>query len=209
MVVEKHRAQGVCWIAVAVACACGSSKHTGSGATGPGSNAAMSTATPIDDGGSSAPLPGTAVDPTSTNAATANTPPAASSSAPVATASPTASSPAPAQFDVKVENIGLHIGGGPNDAHTKAPFIDAIAPHFGAFAQCYETAQGKKAVTVSTDLLVSAAGGAAEVGEIRTGFKDGNFVDCVRNVFASVTFAAPKLGATRFSYSLQISHKGE
>ena len=32
--------------------------------------------------------------------------------------------------ELKVENIGLHVGGGPNDADTKAPFIRAIAERF-------------------------------------------------------------------------------
>lgn len=114
--------------------------------------------------------------------------------------------PAPAP-DIEVKNIGLHIGGGPNDAKTKAPFIDSIEGHFDAFGRCYADAGIEEIVTVSVDLLVVKQGGNPEIGEIRTGVKIKAFVECVRRVFSSVAFEPPKLGATRFSYSIRFAQK--
>ena len=39
--------------------------------------------------------------------------------------------------EVAVENVGLHIGGGPNDDASKAPFRNAIAARFADFRRCY------------------------------------------------------------------------
>ena len=114
--------------------------------------------------------------------------------------------PVPAA-EIEVKNIGLHIGGGPNDAKTKAPFVGSIEGHFDAFGRCYADAGIEEVVTVSVDLLVVKSGGNPEVGEIRTGVKIEAFVECVRRVFASVAFEPPKLGATRFSYSIRLAQK--
>jgi hypothetical protein len=114
--------------------------------------------------------------------------------------------PVPAP-EIEVKNIGLHIGGGPNDAKTKAPFVESIEGHFDAFGRCYADAGIEEVVTVSVDLLVAKSGGNPEVGEIRTGVKIEAFVECVRRVFASLAFEPPKLGATRFSYSIRLAQK--
>ena len=38
---------------------------------------------------------------------------------------------------VKVSNIGMHIGGGPNDDVTKDPIRRSVQPHFDAFRRCF------------------------------------------------------------------------
>jgi hypothetical protein len=105
---------------------------------------------------------------------------------------------------VVVKNIGLHIGGGPNDAATKAPFKKAIERVFNAFVACHEKAETEQG-TFGVDLLVPAKGGKAEVSAPRTGMRGEAFVECVVGVFASVDFTPPKRGATRLSYSLRFS----
>ena len=55
---------------------------------------------------------------------------------PIPTPIPTPT-PTPTPPPVTVDNIGMHIGGGPNDALTKAPIAGSVAPHFGEFATCW------------------------------------------------------------------------
>src|SRR5581483_4253405 len=63
---------------------------------------------------------------------------------------------------VRVKNIGLHIGGGPNDAATKAPFLRQVESHFDAFRRCYGLVESPSARgTFGIDLLISKEGGAA------------------------------------------------
>jgi hypothetical protein len=105
---------------------------------------------------------------------------------------------------VIVRNIGLHIGGGPNDAATKAPFKKAIEAAFDEFARCHERAETDNG-TFGVDLLVSAQGGKAEVSAPRTSMRGDAFRQCVVAAFGAVEFGAPKRGATRLSYSLAFS----
>src|SRR5262249_17896478 len=64
--------------------------------------------------------------------------PAAASAAPSASAIATAAVRTP---DVRVTNIGMHIGGGPNDDVTKAPIRRSVEPHFDEFRKCFGLAQ--------------------------------------------------------------------
>ena len=81
-------------------------------------------------------------EPRSPNAVAAG---AAPSSAPL-TVAPAPPSPAPPPPpgpsaeplpEVIVKNIGLHIGGGPNDEASKAPFVRAIEARFDELRACY------------------------------------------------------------------------
>jgi len=109
----------------------------------------------------------------------------------------------PAVPNVKVKNVGLHVGGGPNDAATKAPFETAIAKRFEDFQRCYAEI-GKPAArgTFGIDLLVAATGGHPTTSKVRTALPGDAFRDCVALVFETVEFDPPKHGATKLSYAL-------
>lgn len=108
--------------------------------------------------------------------------------------------------EVRLRNVGLHIGGGPNDAATKAPFQIAIGAHFEEFRQCYPlvTNPGKVGV-FGVDLRIPREGGQATVQSARTGMTGKAFRDCVLDVFSRVEFARPPQGPTVVSYSLEFS----
>lgn len=125
------------------------------------------------------------------------TPPPASTAALPASA---ASEPAP----VEIKNIGLHIGGGANDAHSKAPFQAALEVQFDAFGHCYADHVSGGTITVGVDLYVPREGGAAEVRDFRTGAGGQAFEECMTAAFESARFDPPRAGPTLFSYSLRI-----
>ncbi len=106
--------------------------------------------------------------------------------------------------ELKVENIGLHIGGGPNDAETKAPFLSAVAERFPAFLDCYrkneDPAQGGR---FGVDLHIARGGGHPRVEQPRTSLRGPDFRACLTRVFESVEFKKPKQGPTTLSYSLR------
>jgi hypothetical protein len=108
--------------------------------------------------------------------------------------------------ELRVENIGLHIGGGPNDAETKAPFLNAVAARFPAFMDCYrkneEPAQGGR---FGVDLHVGRSGGHPRIEQPRTSLRGADFRACLGGVFESVDFQKPKHGPTTLSYSLRFT----
>jgi len=108
--------------------------------------------------------------------------------------------------ELKVENIGLHIGGGPNDAETKAPFLSAIAERFPSFMDCYrkneDPAQGGR---FGVDLHVARGGGHPRIEQPRTSLRGADFRACLSSVFESVDFKKPKHGPTTLSYSLRFT----
>lgn len=124
--------------------------------------------------------------------------------APSTQATPTP--PEPKRPAARVKNIGLHIGGGPNDAKTKAPIIDSIAPSMDTFAACFSRAESQdKGGDFGIDLLVPAGGGIAKVSNPRTSLRGTAFRDCVVHTFEGISFAKPLGGATMASYSLAFS----
>lgn len=109
---------------------------------------------------------------------------------------------------VEVANIGMHIGGGPNDAPTKAPIKLSVEPHFDAIAACWsKVADPKKAGDLGVDLRIPAEGGLAEVSSPRSALKGEGFVPCVVGVFEKIEFKKPKGGKTVVSYSLRFTPK--
>jgi hypothetical protein len=107
---------------------------------------------------------------------------------------------------VKVVNIGMHIGGGPNDAATKAPIGGSVAPHFPELARCFARVDDpKKGGDFGIDLKVPAAGGKAEASHPRTTLRGEGFSPCVLAVFSAIDFQKPKGGATVVSYSLRFT----
>jgi hypothetical protein len=107
---------------------------------------------------------------------------------------------------LKVENIGLHVGGGPNDADTKAPFQHAIAERFGAFEDCYRKNEDPaKGGRFGIDLHIPRAGGHPQIEQPRTAMRGPEFRACLSTAFESVEFDKPKRGPTTISYSLHFT----
>lgn len=108
--------------------------------------------------------------------------------------------------ELEVENIGLHVGGGPNDAETKGPFLNAVAERFPAFLDCYRTnedpATGGR---YGIDLHIARAGGHPRSEQPRTALRGAEFRACLSKVFDSVDFQKPKRGPTTISYSLRFT----
>jgi len=108
--------------------------------------------------------------------------------------------------ELKVENIGLHIGGGPNDAETKAPFLSAVAERFPAFMDCYrkneEPTQGGR---FGVDLHIARGGGHPRIEQPRTSLRGADFRACLSSAFESVDFKKPEAGPTTISYSLRFT----
>jgi hypothetical protein len=107
---------------------------------------------------------------------------------------------------VRVINIGMHIGGGPNDDVTKEPIHKSVAPHFEEIARCFP-ASAAPPVDFGVDLTIEAKGGKARVERPRTALRDDAFVACVVGVFEGAEFLAPRFGKTVVSYSLRFVPK--
>ncbi|HTA90203.1 MAG TPA: hypothetical protein VK745_11525 [Polyangiaceae bacterium] len=159
--------------------------------------------------GSSAPLPAGSAAPVST----AGAPPASGVAASGAAFLPRLAeitldpkqplSPLP---ELKVENIGLHVGGGPNDAETKAPFQRAIADRFPAFLDCYRKNEDPaKGGRFGIDLHIARGGGHPRIEQPRTAMRGPEFRACVSAAFESVEFDKPRRGPTTISYSLHFT----
>ncbi len=141
--------------------------------------------------------------------------PAFASAAPTPSSAPSTSASAAAEEvpktlptlpRVKVENIGMHIGGGPNDAVTKAPIADSVKPHFDELKWCFAKAEDPtQGGSFGVDLLIERAGGKAEVTKPRTVIKGDAFRDCVVGVFEGIEFLKPKRGKTKVSYSVRFT----
>ncbi len=180
-----------------------------SGASAPDGSAAASNA---------GATPSVAVVPLAATPATVNSalPPAPSTSAsaeappvPLPSAS-AAAAPAPEEAPlpkVKVKNIGMHIGGGPNDDVTKEPIKRSVEPHFDAFRRCFaKVDDAEKGGDFGVDVLIEGAGGKAKITHPRTALKGAGFEACVVAVFEAIEFLKPK-GAkkTMVSYSLRFT----
>ena len=108
--------------------------------------------------------------------------------------------------ELKLENIGLHVGGGPNDTETKAPFQRAIAARFPAFLDCYRKNEDPaKGGRFGIDLHIARGGGHPRIEQPRTAMRGPDFRACVSAVFESVEFERPKHGPTTISYSLHFT----
>ena len=108
--------------------------------------------------------------------------------------------------ELKVENIGLHVGGGPNDADTKAPFLRAVAERFPEFMDCYRTNEDPaKGGRFGIDLHIPRSGGHPRVEQPRTAMHGPEFRACLSSVFESVAFQKPTHGPTTISYSLRFT----
>ena len=131
---------------------------------------------------------------------------------PPASGAPTApaASPEGSLPEVAVQNVGLHVGGGPNDEASKAPFKQAIAAHFDDFRRCYtQVSKPGEGGVFGVDLRIGRDGGKAELQQHRTGMGGQEFRDCVLGVFSEVEFGKPPRGPTVISYSIRYTVGGE
>jgi hypothetical protein len=125
---------------------------------------------------------------------------------PGTSATPPPGEPVETLPEVRVANVGLHIGGGPNDAATKAPFQAAIARHFDEFRRCYALVENPgKGGVFGVDLRIPREGGPAKVQGSRTAMSGAPFRECVLGVFSKVEFARPPRGPTVISYSIEFT----
>jgi hypothetical protein len=116
-----------------------------------------------------------------------------------------AAPPAPLP-SVKVVNIGMHIGGGPNDAPTKEPIKRSVEPHFDALRRCFALVDDpKKGGDFGADIRIERNGGKARISHPRTALKGNGFQDCVIKVLEGIDFLKPKGGATMVSYSIRFT----
>jgi pyruvate/2-oxoglutarate dehydrogenase complex dihydrolipoamide acyltransferase (E2) component len=143
--------------------------------------------------------------PSAEPAASAAPPPSASAAA-APSAAPSAAPEAPLP-NVKVVNIGMHIGGGPNDAVTKEPIHRSVIPHYDEFRRCYALVEDpKKGGTFGVDLLIDKAGGKPRsVTKPRSPMKPHEFSECMVHAFEQIDFQKPKGGNTKVSYSLRFT----
>ena len=106
--------------------------------------------------------------------------------------------------ELKVENIGLHVGGGPNDAETKAPFLSAVAERFPSFMDCYRKNEDPRmGGRFGIDLHIARTGGHPRLEQPRTSLRGADFRACLTSAFETVDFQKPKKGPTTLSYSLR------
>lgn len=107
---------------------------------------------------------------------------------------------------VTVQNIGIHIGGGPNDPATKAPIADGVSPHLDELRGCWTKVDDPaRGGDFGVDLLVPAQGGRAFVSHPRTSLHPDAFQDCVVSVFSTIEFGPPRFGKTAVSYALRFT----
>lgn len=94
--------------------------------------------------------------------------------------------------ELKLSLVGMHIGGGPNDAETKRPFIEAIEKGFTAMRSCYsEVEDPAKGGTFGVDLRVDRIGGRPSIQALRTVMKGERFKTCVQQAFEGLEFSRP------------------
>lgn len=140
--------------------------------------------------------------------ASAAAPAEPASAEPIASAAPAESAPPEDEPlpNVEVKNIGMHIGGGPNDNETKRPIKESVQPHFDALRRCWKLVDDPtKAGDFGVDVLIPHEGGKATLSHPRTALKGEGFEACVVEVFQKIDFKKPKTGKTMVSYSLRFT----
>lgn len=145
--------------------------------------------------------------PNSNEASNAGAPtaPAAAPGAPSTEPSPPPPAGTPTLPAVAVHSVGMHIGGGPNDAEGKAPFERALEQHFPDFLRCYRlVTEPGKGGTFGVDLHIERAGGKPRVEQPRTALGGEPFRACMLTAFESVEFPALKKPSV-VSYSLRFT----
>jgi hypothetical protein len=114
--------------------------------------------------------------------------------------------PSKALPELRVEPLGMHIGGGTNTPEEKAPFHRALERKFPLFLECYRLVDEPWAGgSFGVDLKVARAGGAPQVDQPRTRIRGAGFRECMLAAFTKVEFDKPKAGPTVLSYSIRFA----
>jgi|SRR5690606_6650512 len=104
--------------------------------------------------------------------------------------------------ELTFEHLGMHIGGEPNDAESKRPWLDSIDAGKSALLSCYRFVDDpRKGGSYGVDLYVTTSGGAPEVRASRQKLGGEEFDRCMRDAFSQVKFHKPQR-PTVLSYSL-------
>jgi hypothetical protein len=108
--------------------------------------------------------------------------------------------------ELRIEALGMHVGGGTNSPEEKAPFHRALEQQFSAFLGCYRLADEPSAGgSFGIDIKIPRAGGAPTVEQPRTKIHGAGFQDCMLAAFGKVQFEKPKAGPTVISYSVMFT----
>ena len=106
--------------------------------------------------------------------------------------------------EVRVESVGMHVGGGANDPASKEPFQRALAKQFPELRGCYRLIEEPKSGTFGVDLHIPRGGGKPRVEQPRTALRGDAFRDCVIRAFQNTEFEKTKLPMV-ISYSVKFS----
>ena len=108
--------------------------------------------------------------------------------------------------ELRLEALGMHVGGGTNSPEEKAPFHRALERQFPAFLQCYRLADEPWAGgSFGIDIKIPRAGGGPTLEQPRTKIHGTGFQDCMVAAFGKVQFEKPKTGPTVISYSVMFT----
>lgn len=111
--------------------------------------------------------------------------------------------------ELRVEALGMHVGGGRNDAEEKAPFHRALERRFPAFLECYRLVEDPwSGGSFGVDIKIPRAGGKPVLEQPRTKIRGAGFQDCMVAAFGSADFERPKAGPTVISYSVRFTLVG-
>lgn len=140
------------------------------------------------------------------SASTSNGAPAVAAAPPAPLPGGEEPTPDKALPELRVEPLGMHIGGGKNTPEEKAPFHRALEQKFPAFLECYRLVEDPWAGgSFGVDIKVARAGGAPIVEQPRTRLRGAGFQECMLAAFGKVQFEKPKAGPTVLSYSVMFS----
>ncbi len=110
---------------------------------------------------------------------------------------------------LELKNVGLHVGGGPNDAATHHAFAAPIGLVFGEFQRCYRSVELPRPLAIyGVDLVVEPGSGRAKVRTVRTKLGGKAFLECLQSVLEAVHFQNPLKKPTSVSYSLRFALSG-
>jgi hypothetical protein len=105
--------------------------------------------------------------------------------------------------ELRIEPLGMHVGGGKNDPEEKAPFHRALERQFPALLECYRLAEDPwTGGSFGIDLKIARAGGSPTLEQPRTRIRGAGFQECMVAAFGKVAFEKPKAGPTVISYSI-------
>lgn len=108
--------------------------------------------------------------------------------------------------ELRIEQLGMHVGGGKNTPEEKAPFHRALERQFPAFLECYRLAEDPWTGGIfGIDIKIARAGGAPTLEPPRTKIRGKGFEECMVAAFGKAQFEKPKAGPTVISYSVRFT----